>query len=218
MWLSTLAALALGVGAGVQPSGYLALGDSYTIGEAVAPQERWPAVLARHLRARGIELGEPRYVARTGWTTDELDAAIDAQTFAPPYALVSLLIGVNNQYRGRDPGEYRAQFAALLARAVAFAGGDAGRVVVLSIPDWGVTPFATGRVRRNIARELDAFNALAREECARSGVAFVDITPISRDPVHGQLLADDGLHPSGAQYALWAERALPVVERMLEQR
>ena len=218
MWLSTLVSLSLGVAsAGGEPPGYLALGDSYTIGESVAPSERWPAVLAAMLHERGIALGEPHYVARTGWTTDELDAAIDAEALQPPYALVSLLVGVNNQYRGRDADEYRTQFAALLERAVGFAGGDTQRVLALSIPDWGATPFAEGRMRNHIARELDEFNAIAREECARRGVAFVDITPISRDPVHGRLLADDGLHPSGAQYALWAQAALPVAERLLKK-
>jgi len=181
------------------PSRYLALGDSYTIGESVAPEERFPNQLARTL---GI--GEPQIIAKTGWTTDELDAAIDAADPKGPFDLVTLLIGVNNQYRGRSADEYRAQFIALLQRAIGFAGGDAKRVIVVSIPDWGVTPFAASRDRAKIAREIDQFNAINREEARRAGARYVDITPISRgaDPA---LVAADGLHPSGKQYAEWAK-------------
>lgn len=177
---------------------YLALGDSYTIGESVDPAERFPVQLARLLGLR-----EPQIVARTGWTTDELDAAIDAARPQGPFDLVTLLIGVNNQYRGRSVDEYRTQFAALLQRAIGFAGGNPANVVVVSIPDWGVTPFAQGRDRAQIAREIDQFNAVNREEAQRAGATWVDITPISRraDPA---LVAADGLHPSGRQYAEWA--------------
>ena len=198
------------------PTSYLALGDSYTIGESVDESLRWPVQLAARLRARGIALEDPRIVARTGWTTGELSDAIDAQSLAPRYGLVSLLIGVNNQYRGRELANYREEFGALLERAIGFAGGNAGRVVVVSIPDWGVTPFARGRDGARIARELDAFNAAAREIAGKRGVAFVDITGISRDPgAKAQMLADDGLHPSAAQYALWAEAVEPVVVGLL---
>ena len=199
-------------GDGEAPS-YLALGDSYTIGESVPAAGRWPAQLVAKLRARGIEIDAPRIIARTGWTTDELDEAIDEAELSEHYDLVSLLIGVNNQYRGRDLAEYRGQFADLLDRAIGFAGGDARRVFVLSIPDWGATPFAEGRDRAKIARELDAFNAAAREISAKRGVAFVDITPISREA--DAAVASDGLHPAAEQYALWAEAALPVVAKLL---
>jgi lysophospholipase L1-like esterase len=194
---------------------YLALGDSYTIGEGVPAEGRWPMQLVAMLRNEGRAVGEPRILATTGWTTDELSAAMDAADFAPSYDLVSLLIGVNNQYRGRSADEYRGEFRRLLQRAFALAGGRAGRTLVLSIPDWGVTPFArgSGRDTARIAAELDAYNAVAREEALGSGAHWVDITPISRR--HPALLADDGLHPSAAQYALWAEAALPVVRDML---
>ncbi|HEU0013481.1 MAG TPA: GDSL-type esterase/lipase family protein, partial [Longimicrobium sp.] len=145
-----------GTGDGGGEMRFLALGDSYTIGEAVAEAERWPVRLAALLRERGMDVADPEIIARTGWTTDELSAAIDERDPQGPYALVSLLIGVNNQYRGRSADEYRGEFAALLRRAIAFAGGDAGRVIVLSIPDWGVTPFAEGRDRAAIAAEIDA--------------------------------------------------------------
>lgn len=191
-------------------SRFLALGDSYTIGESVEPAQRWPVQLAALLRARGIDVAQPEIIARTGWTTDELDAAITSSGPDGPYQLVTLLIGVNNQYRGRDGEEYRVQFAALLQRAIAFAGGQAGRVVVLSIPDWGVTPFAASRDREKIALEIDLFNAINREETLRAGARYVDVTPVSRrawqDP---SLIAGDGLHPSGSMYRAWAELALP---------
>jgi lysophospholipase L1-like esterase len=206
----------------VAAGSYLALGDSYTIGEAVAAEARWPVLLAEQLRAEGIVLEGPEIIARTGWTTDELSAAIDAAAPAGERALVTLLIGVNNQYRGRSAEQYRGEFAALLSRAIGFAHGVAGRVVVVSIPDWGATPFAaaSGRDRRRIASEIDAFNAVARAECERRSVAFVDITPISRAPdPEAKLIAGDGLHPSAAQYRLWVERALPVVRaRLTEHR
>lgn len=186
----------------------LALGDSYTIGESVAVEERWPNQLARALRAEGIALTDPEIIAKTGWTTDELNAAINAAAPKGPYDLVTLLIGVNNQYRGRDAEEYRRQFAALLQRAIGFAGGDAKNVVVVSIPDWGVTPFAEGRDRAKIAGEIDRYNAINREETARAGARYVDITPGSRrnDPA---LVAGDGLHPSAVQYGEWTKAILP---------
>lgn len=203
------------------PLAYLALGDSYTIGEGVAEDGRWPVQLARALRDEGIELADPRIIATTCWTTDELAAAIDAAGPLGTYDLVSLLIGVNNQYRERGVEEYRGQFEALLRRAIGLAGGRADRVLVLSIPDWGVTPFAaaSGRDRGVIAAELDAFNAAARVACRAAGVAFVDITPVSRARGHEpEMLAADGLHPSAAMYALWAQLALPVARDLLTLR
>jgi len=195
---------------------YLALGDSYTIGEGVPEAGRWPVQLAAALRTEGIALDPPRIIARTGWTTDELSAAIDAAEPLGEYDFVSLLIGVNNQYRGRAVEQYAREFAALLARAVGFAGGRADRVLVLSIPDWGVTPFAAGRDRQAIAAAIDAHNGAARSLCGRRGVAFVDITWASR--IHGAepaMLVDDGLHPSAAMYALWTASALPAARRLL---
>ena len=150
-------------------------------------------------------------VARTGWTTDELSLGIDASHVSGPYDLVTLLIGVNNQFRGRGDGEYRSQLAALLDRAIRFAGSRAERVLLLSIPDWSVTPFAAGRDRVVIAAGIDAYNAVARDEASRSGSPFVDITPISRRAsAEPGLLATDGLHPSGTMYAEWAQLLLPV--------
>ena len=194
----------------------LALGDSYTIGEGVADAHRWPVRLADMLRDRGLNVGTPRIIARTGWTTDELSAAIDAANPDPDYDLVTLLIGVNNQYRGRGDEEYRAHFQTLVNRATAFARGKAARVIAVSIPDWGVTPFATGRDRPAITRAIDRFNAVSREETRRAGAHYADITPISRralgDP---SLIAADGLHPSPTMYAAWLDVVFPLALRIL---
>ena len=197
---------------------YLALGDSYTIGEGVSAAERWPAQLARLLGARGVALAEPQIVARTGWTTDELAAGIEEAAPTGPFDLVSLLIGVNNQYRGRGLAEYREQFRMLLRDAISFAGGTPARVIVLSIPDWGVTEFARERDPARIAREINAFNEANRAEAAAAGARYVDVTTDSRthadDPA---AWASDALHPSGATYARWTALVLPVAARALAE-
>lgn len=188
---------------------YLALGDSYTIGESVPEGERWPNQLAGALTSQGLPT-EVTLIARTGWTTDELWQGIQAGEIEPPYDLVSLLIGVNNQYRGYDVNEYREQFIFLLNKSTEYAGGNPSRVIVLSIPDWGVTPFAEGRDRATIAGEIDEFNSVNREESERAGVQYFDITPVSRGAAgEPALTAEDGLHPSGKMYTLWAEMVLP---------
>jgi lysophospholipase L1-like esterase len=200
---------------------YLALGDSYTIGEGVADDSRWPMQLAQALRSEGIALEDPDIIAATGWTTDELDAAIDAAQPADDHDLASLLIGVNNQYRGRSVDEYRHEFSALLERAIGFAGGRSERVLVLSIPDWGMTRFGhdSGRDLAAIADELDAYNGAARDVCMARGVACVDITAVSREcGAEPAMLAEDGLHPSAAMYAQWTQLALPVARRLLASR
>ena len=196
-----------------RPLNYLALGDSYTIGEAVDATARWPAVLVRRMREAGTHMGEPQIVAVTGWTTDELARGMDEARLQPGHDLVTLQIGVNNQYRGRPLAEYATQFDELLSRAVALAGDEASRVVVVSIPDWGVTRFAreNGHDAARIATELDAFNACARELADARGAGFVDITGLSRQ--YPTLVAQDGLHPSAAQYAAWIEEILPAALR-----
>ena len=198
-------------------STFLALGDSYTIGEGVPDDGNWPAQLAARLRTEGTKVDGPRIIATTGWTTDELATAMDAAAFEPPYALVSLSIGVNNQYRGRPLDEYRLQFRSLLRRAVSLAGGEAARVMVVSVPDWSMTPFAAreGRDAAAVARAIDGFNAVAREEAARIGTHWVDVTAISRAPDSQGQLVDDGLHPSATQYARWVDAALPVARAAL---
>jgi len=193
-----------------QPVRYLALGDSYTIGASVAPAERWPVQLAAQLHAHGLALADPLIIARTGWTTDELLAGIERQTSQGPFDLVSLLIGVNDQYRGRSGDEYRRQLRQLLHTAIAYAGGHAAHVIVLSIPDWSVTPFAAGQQRAAIAAAIDHFNTINRQETAQAGAHYVDVTPVSRQALQdASLLATDGLHPSGKMYTQWVELVLP---------
>ncbi len=202
---------------------YLALGDSYTIGESVPENERWPVQLIENIKtspsfqATNVDI-ELTLIARTGWTTDELWKGIEQTGVTPPYDLVSLLIGVNNQYRGRSLEEYREQFRFLLGKAIEYAGNDPEKVFVVSIPDWGVTPFAAGRNSTQIAAEIDAFNALNRAEAEAAGVAYVDITPASRAAASDRsLIAADGLHPSGKMYAGWVELILPVALQAIEQ-
>jgi lysophospholipase L1-like esterase len=192
---------------------FLALGDSYTIGESVSPAGRFPNQLATVL---GLQ--DPVIVARTGWTTDELDRAIDAAKPKGPFDLVTLLVGVNNQYRGRGADEYQRQFDGLLKRAIAFAGGRPGHVVVISIPDWGVTPFAAGRDPKKIAEEIDRFNAINRQAAQSAGAGYVDVTPISRRAAADRsLVAEDGLHPSARMYKEWVDVILPVARHALDK-
>ncbi len=193
---------------------FLALGDSYTIGQSVDPDERWPVHLARQLENSGISFVDVQIVARTGWTTSELVEGIDGADPAGPFDLVTLLIGVNNQFRGLELDQYRAEFEGLVDRAIGFAGGDPSRVIVVSIPDWGVTPFAAGYSADIIATEIDAFNSVGEEEAIRVGAHWVDITAVSRSDEPG-LVAGDGLHPSGAQYQAWVDLILPVALQAL---
>ncbi len=198
---------------------YLALGDSYTIGESVQSSERWPVQLVNLLRKEQIEIDEPLIIAKTGWTTDELMDGIEKENPDGTYDLVSLLIGVNNQYLDRSTEEYREEFRTLLERSIAFAAGKASHVIVLSIPDWGVTPFAEGRDREQIGIEINEFNAINLEEAERRGVHYVNVTPISREASDNPtLVADDGLHPSGKMYEAWARLVLPKVLPVLRSK
>jgi lysophospholipase L1-like esterase len=193
------------------PIRLLALGDSYTIGESVDAASRWPVQLAALLEARGRAV-DLRIIARTGWTTGELWQAIRQDPPAGTYDLVTLLIGVNDEYRGGSPEQYRQDFRFLLGKAIGYAGGQPDHVVVVSIPDWGVTPYAQNDPRppAQIAGEIDAFNAVNRDEAARAGARYVDVTPFSRTaPADPALLAGDGLHPSAKMYAGWVRLSLP---------
>ena len=197
---------------------FLALGDSYTIGESVDESDRWPNQLARQLQREFTTLEAPRIIARTGWTTGELLAGIaDAR---PPgkYDLVSLLIGVNNQYRGLDLQEFATELDELLALSIRMADATPSHVMVLSIPDWSVTPFAADRDRSAVATEIARFNQCLMEHATRHGCTHIDITPCSRkaDQDTG-LLAEDGLHPSASMYKMWCDLAYPVVREALLQ-
>jgi hypothetical protein len=200
-----------------RPLSYLALGDSYTIGESLPIDDSFPYQVVKALRVEGIPFMAPEIIARTGWTTTELREGIAASRLLSAYDFVSLLIGVNNEYRGRSLDEYSAEFKELLLQAIGFAGGRPSHVFVLSIPDWSVTPFAhnnlpdkAGRSRDIIAGEIDAFNASARMITGKYLVDFIDITVHTRShgaPSHqsGPWFASDGLHPSGLEYRHWAQ-------------
>jgi len=193
-----------------QPYRYLALGDSYTIGEGVAEAERFPSQVVAMLAEQGIMMEEPKIIATTGWTTDELKAGIEkAGIGGQTYEMVTLLVGVNNQYRGRDLDNYRQEFNELLEQAIEFAGGNQQRVVVLSIPDWGVTPFAVEKEadQSKVAQEIDAYNKAKQEITEQKGVKYIDITEDYRQRGHlAEGVVADKLHPSGLIYRYWAEK------------
>jgi len=195
------------------PLRLLALGDSYTIGESVEASERWPNQLADSLRTRHVEVTRVDVIARTGWRTDELIKAIDKESPASDYDLVTLLIGVNNQYQERPVEQYVTEFAQLLDLAMAHAGHDPGKVVVLSIPDYAYTPFGKKSSRSNISREINRYNGIAASACAARNILFVNITPISRKGLENPaMVAVDDLHPSAIQYAQWVQTLLPYLE------
>lgn len=186
---------------------YLALGDSYTIGEQAPFAEAFPNQTVQLLRMKGLPFHAAEIVAKTGWTTDELIQAIEATSFLKCYDIVSLLIGVNNQYRDRSISEFKIEFETLLQRAIQFADNKPYRVFVLSIPDWGVTPFAEGRDRKQVADQIDAFNYVCEKSSKQFHVNFIDITAAQREDGHkAEYLVADGLHPSGREYAKWADR------------
>jgi lysophospholipase L1-like esterase len=194
----------------------LALGDSYTIGQGVAEDARWPMRLAARLREQGKLIDMPEIIAKTGWTTDDLANALDQRRLRSRYDLVTLLIGVNDQYGGRAVEDYRPKFRALLQRAIELAGGRVAYVIVISIPDWSVTPFAARFDPAEIAAEIARYNAVNREETLRAGARYVDITPSSRMAAgDATLLADDGLHPSAKMYDAWVQLILPTAQQAL---
>jgi len=199
---------------------YLALGDSYTIGEQVPLHENFPYQTVQLLRKNfneQLHFFAPEIVAKTGWTTDELQAQIDVQLFLPQYDLVSLLIGVNNQYRGRSVENYKEEFTPLLQKAITFAGGISNRVFVLSIPDWGKTPFAAERDIQKIEQEIDVYNHACKEIALAHHCHFIDITTSQRaDNYLEGFIAEDKLHPSGKEYAKWAEQLFRGVVKVVE--
>ena len=195
------------------PVRILALGDSYTIGESVAESGRWPVQFANLLRERGLTVEGPRIIARTGWTTTEMLQAVESEDLTPPYELVTLLIGVNDQFRGLSLEGYRENFATALDRAIELAGGDQNRVIVLSIPDYAVTPFARAFGLTGIGPMIDAFNEANFGISEAVGVHYVDVTTVSREAATDPtLIAFDGLHPSASMYAEWSRLALLKME------
>jgi lysophospholipase L1-like esterase len=197
---------------------YLALGDSYTIGESVPQEQSFPYQLSNSLAADSVKIVTPDIIAVTGWTTDNLINAIVASgNHTKTYDVVTLLIGVNDQYQGLSQANYRAKFAQVLATAIGFAKGDASRVFVLSIPDWGVTPYANGR-DAIIGPQIDQFNIINKDESKKAGVHYLDITDISRQAKTDlSLVAEDGLHPSAKMYSLWVAQLEPMVKARLRK-
>jgi len=190
----------------------LALGDSYTIGEGVSYENSWPGALVQKLENEGIK-ASMKVIARTGWTTDELLAAIEKEELTSRFDVVFLLIGVNNQYRGRSAEEYRKEFKALLNKAIVFAGNNPAHVITLSIPDWAYTPYAENRDKKNISEEIDRFNNINNVETLNAHAQYIDITGISREAGEDRsLITTDGLHPSGKMYAQWVNKIAPEVE------
>lgn len=198
---------------------YLALGDSYTIGQSVPQSSSFPFQLKDALKTEGLTIETPKIIAVTGWTTDELQGAIKQVKLTQKFDVVTLLIGVNNQYRGYPLETYKKEFSELLQTAIDFSGGRKARVFVISIPDWGVTPFGknASKTPEVIATEIDAFNAAAAKITMDAGVSFTNITPDSRvaanDP---SLIAEDGLHPSGKMYHNWVNALTPKISAALK--
>lgn len=195
---------------------YLAIGDSYTIGEKVKPEENFPNQAIAILREQGLDFKKPVIVAKTGWTTDELQAGIKKAKLGQHYDFVTLLIGVNNQYREQPVAGYAPQFETLLKRALRFTHNNSHRVIVLSIPDWGVTPFAEGRDSLQIAGQIDEYNAANKLLAEKYKVHYINITPGTREAAEDkQLLAEDGLHPSAKEYKRWATTLAAIIKAEL---
>ncbi|GAA5028680.1 lysophospholipase [Marivirga lumbricoides] len=204
---------------------YLALGDSYTIGELVKEESRWPVLLTEKLNQLGEKVKLEKIIATTGWTTDELLAAIKEDKDlgnATNFDLVSLLIGVNNQYRGYPIEQYKKEFEVLLKKAIELAGGSTGSVFVVSIPDYGITPFAEekGIDNKKVTEELLQYNTIARQIALEHQVKFYDITPLSLKAVNQpkKYLAEDKLHPSATMYTEWVDYLFAGVQQQLNRQ
>lgn len=194
---------------------YLALGDSYTIGQSVPEKDRWPVLFAKSLSGNTISVTTTDILAKTGWTTANLLSAVYGYQPKENYDLVSLLIGVNNQFQGQSIDQFRIDFHELLLKSIAYTGGRANRVFVLSIPDWGCTIFGSGS-REEIGKSIDKFNLVVKEECLKEKILFIDITQLSRqaltDPT---MLASDNLHYSAKMHQMWVNEARPKVKLLL---
>ncbi len=193
---------------------YLALGDSYTIGQSVVPGEKFPNQLAARLTENGDTVKSVKFVARTGWTTtDLLNGIATTSDFDSTYSFVTLLIGVNNEFRGQTTETFEEEFPILLDKAIEFAGGKKEHVFVLSIPDYAFTPAYSGRSQTT--DRINAFNEIKQRKTEEKGVAFFNITPISREGLNDpDLISEDNLHPSGKQYRLWVNNLYPSVRQI----
>ena len=191
---------------------FLALGDSYTIGESVAEKDRWPEQLADNLRAKGKKVDRPKIIGVTGWRTDQLKAAIEEAHLKNEYGMVSLLIVVNNQYQHKTVESYKPEFEELLKMAIELAGGKKENVFVVSIPDYGYTPFGKPK-QAEISQAIDDYNDANKKITEKMGVKYINITDLTRKGLDNpEYVAEDGLHPSGKMYSLWVERMTPLLE------
>ena len=196
---------------------FLALGDSYTIGTSERPENSWPQQMVKTLAKKGKLVKAPKIIAGAGWTTEKLISEIQSSNLNTEYDLVSLLIGVNNQYRGLAINQFRNQFLSLLEKSISLAGNDTSKVFVLSIPDWGVMPFAALRDTKKITREIGKYNAIIKEEVAKRNVLYIDVTKLSRQAVVDKtLIASDGLHPSKKMYKTWVKKILKNILKRLD--
>ena len=196
---------------------FLALGDSYTIVESLPLKDNFPNQTVQILSAAGLSFQPPQIIAKTGWTSGELQLAIASSDLQQSYDIVSLLVGVNNQYRGGDISVYTKEFEELLQLSIKLTGNNPGRVFVLSIPDWGVTPFATGRDRKKISYEIDSFNAVNKNLSLNYNVNYIEITPGSREAAsNNSLVATDGLHPSAIEYGRWGKKLATAIQQTLQ--
>jgi len=194
---------------------YLALGDSYTIGQSINSSGRYPAQVAGIVDSEGISMPAVQYIATTGWTTLDLQEAISSEHLTGPYDIVTLLIGVNDQYQGVDTATYSTRFAQLLQTSVTLAGNNKQHVIVISIPDYGVTPFGGGN--QNISMQINEFNAINKRITDAAGITYVDVTTLSRAAATDHtLLASDGLHYSAKEYRLWANELAPIMYQLLK--
>ena len=191
---------------------YLALGDSYTIGESVKESERWPVQLSNSLKNK---LNKPVIIAKSGWTTDQLIDTLNKIKFNKKFDFVSLLIGVNNQYQGQNANDFRPEFIEILEKSLKLVENRTERLFVISIPDWGASPYGFGFDRAKVSKEINEFNSVVKEESEKRGLRYFNITTISRRAlIDRTLIASDGLHPSGKMYKLWVDKMIPEISKI----
>jgi len=194
---------------------YLALGDSYTIGEGIALEDSFPYQLVQSLRKTGYSFNAPEIIAKTGWTTDDLKKGIRKHVFLTSYHFVTLLVGVNNQYRGLDINEYALHFEQLLKQAIAFAGGEHRHVFVISIPDWSLSPFASGRNTEEISSEINKYNLVNKNLAEEYKVQYINITSSAAETPEEAEWAPDNLHPSATEYQRWAQMIASEIQSLI---
>ena len=200
---------------GKNTSKFLALGDSYTIGQSVEISERWPVQFLKELKTNTSAIDTLQIIAQTGWRVDQLKEAMNNSNLEPPYGLVSLLIGVNNQFQGQDAVGFRPEFIEILEKSLKLVENRTERLFVVSIPDWGASPYGLGTDRTKVSKEIDEFNSVVKEESEKRGLRYFDITAISRRAlIDRTLIASDELHPSGKMYKLWVDKMIPVISKV----